>query len=389
MKHLILLLSICLAAAVAPTAMAAQNVVFFDGDTWLGVGLADLTAERAAELKLAGQDGAEVKEVFPDSPAAHAGLQVGDVIVAFHGRDVESVSQLRRMVRETPSDRVVPLKLLRHAQAQTVNVKIARHGNVRFNGLDRMPEIKIPPMPLMPAMPPLPPVERMRGFASAVAPNWQWMAPGAAGMIGISVETMPRQLAAYFGTHQDNAVLVRSVEGGSIAATAGFHAGDVVLKVGEVRVDGIDSLRHALREHRHAKVAVTVLRSGKQMTLQVPALPAHEEGERGAWFGDENTDEAALTLNDALRYKDQVLQLRQQAMGAAQQMQRQHLDAMLHQQAESMRADAERMRQQADELKRQLGEFGTIKNPQPAPAPVAVPTVAPVPPVPPVPPPAP
>ena len=175
-------------------------------------------------------------------------------------------------------------------------------------------------------------------------------------------------------------MLVRSVESGSIAATAGFHAGDVVLKVGDVRVDGIGSLRHALREHRHAKVGVTVLRSGKQMILQVPALPANQEGERGAWFGDENTDEAALMLNDALRNKDEVLRLRQQAMGAAQQVQRQHFDAMLRQQAESMRDAAERMRRQAEELKRQLCEFGTIKNPLPAPAPVAVPTVAPVPP---------
>ncbi|GEM_PF-3278932 len=377
MKHLILLLTLCVAAGIAPTALSAQNVVFFDGDTWLGVGLSDLTAERAGELKLSGQDGAEVKEVYPESPAARAGLQVGDVIVGFHGRAVESVSQLRRLVRETPSGRVVAVKLLRHGQPLTVSVKMARQENFHFNGLDRMPEIKIPPMPA------IPPLARLHGLPpnGMFGPNLKWMTADSESTIGISVETMPHQLAEFFGTHQENAVLVRSVESGSIAAKAGFHAGDVVLKVGDARVDGIGSLRHALRDHRHAKVGVTVLRSGKQMTVQVPALPAHLEGEmHGAWFSDENGDDASLVLNDVLRNKDEVLRLRQQAMSAAQQVQREHLDEMLRRESESMRDAAERMRQRADELKRQLGEFGTIKNPLPAPAPAPAPTVAPVPP---------
>jgi len=378
MKHLILLLTLCVAAGVAPTALSAQNVVFFDGDTWLGVGLSDLTAERAGELKLSGQDGAEVKEVYPDSPAARAGLQGGDVIVGFHGRAVESVSQLRRLVRETPSGRVVAVKLLRQGQPLTVNVKIARQENFHFNGLDRMPEIKIPPMPA------IPPLARLHGLPpnGMFGPNWKWMAAGSDSTIGISVETMPHQLAEYFGTHQENAVLVRSVNSGSIAATAGFHAGDVVLKVGDARVDGIGSLRNALRDHRHAKVGVTVLRSGRQMTLQVPPLPSRLEGDaRGGWSSDENNvEEAALAWNDALRNKDEVLRLRQQVMSAAQQVQREHLDEMLRRESESMRDAAERMRRQADELKRQLGEFGTIKNPLPAPAPAPVPIVAPVPP---------
>ncbi len=52
-------------------------------------------------------EGAMVRDVFPDSPAASAGFAEGDVIVEFDGERVRSASQLTRLVRETPAGRTV------------------------------------------------------------------------------------------------------------------------------------------------------------------------------------------------------------------------------------------------------------------------------------------
>ncbi len=74
-----------------PAAMADQVVrAGVGGDhavarPWLGAKTQDLTAEMAASLGLAAPQGVVVTDVWPDSPAARAGLAVGDVVMAADG----------------------------------------------------------------------------------------------------------------------------------------------------------------------------------------------------------------------------------------------------------------------------------------------------------------
>jgi putative serine protease PepD len=65
---------------------------------YLGVSMGDATG---------GQDGAVVQEVTPDSPAARAGLQPGDVVVSIDGKAVQDRSELVAAIRgHKPGDKV-------------------------------------------------------------------------------------------------------------------------------------------------------------------------------------------------------------------------------------------------------------------------------------------
>ena len=61
--------------------------------------------------------------VTPESPAAKAGIQDGDVILKFDGKDVTTMRGLPRLVAQTPIGKDVDVEILR--KGQTPNLKVA------------------------------------------------------------------------------------------------------------------------------------------------------------------------------------------------------------------------------------------------------------------------
>src|ERR1700738_3467776 len=56
------------------------------GGSFLGVGVAEITPERARDLKLREEYGVEITRLEDDSPASKAGLKAGDVILEYQGQ---------------------------------------------------------------------------------------------------------------------------------------------------------------------------------------------------------------------------------------------------------------------------------------------------------------
>ena len=84
---------------------------------YLGVGMTDPTSGRA---------GALVQEVQPNSPAAKAGLRVGDLVVAIDGKAVESYDELASQIRShKPGDKVT-LKVVRDGSETDVSATLAQ-----------------------------------------------------------------------------------------------------------------------------------------------------------------------------------------------------------------------------------------------------------------------
>ena len=85
----------------------------------------DITADRVGPLQLKEENGVEMTMVDQDAPAGKAGIKEHDVILSVNGEKVESVEQLRRMIREIPSGRVVSIGISRDGQPLTLKAQLA------------------------------------------------------------------------------------------------------------------------------------------------------------------------------------------------------------------------------------------------------------------------
>ena len=92
---------------------------------WLGVALQPLSKELVQTLGLPGAEGALVASTIPDSPAAKAGLQQGDVVLSYDKTPVEDSHHLQRLVAETRVGKTVTLEVWRKKQKVTLATTVA------------------------------------------------------------------------------------------------------------------------------------------------------------------------------------------------------------------------------------------------------------------------
>ncbi|HEX6894802.1 MAG TPA: PDZ domain-containing protein [Bryobacteraceae bacterium] len=247
-------------AILAAGGLSAQSLNFFQGSvgpqvielhsggmTYLGVSLAEVTADRTRELKLKEPYGVEITRVEEGSPADKAGVKTGDVVLEYNGQRVEGMEQFGRLVRETPAGREAKLLISRGGATQTITATLGTRkarapGGNMFPGVD-IPEIRIPDMPQV--------------FTA-------WRSP----MLGVEAESLGSQLAAYFGVK--DGVLVRSVIKDSAAEKAGIKAGDVITKIDGTAVTTPGEISSALRSASAKKTfSVELVREHKEMSLNV------------------------------------------------------------------------------------------------------------------------
>ena len=239
-----------------------QHAIEMLGGGRIGASVRDVSADDVSERKLAGESGAIVTDVEDDTPADKAGLKAGDVIVEFDGERVRSARHLTRLVQETPSGRKVATVVSRDGSRMTLTMapESGRGGNVfTFRGWD-MPAPPAPPRPPRAPMAPRaprPPVLEWFG-----GDDFTYSFGG--GRLGIGIETLSEQLAAYFGA--EDGVLVTSVEDDSAAEKAGLKAGDVITKIDGDAVDDSGDLLRALGR-AEGKVEIEIVRDKKTQTV--------------------------------------------------------------------------------------------------------------------------
>ncbi|MBS7243474.1 MAG: DegQ family serine endoprotease [Comamonas sp.] len=91
----------------------------------IGVQIGPVDKEVAESIGLGSATGALVSAVEPDSPAAKAGLQAGDVIVQFNGTKIDKVSDLPRLVGNTKPGSKASLTIFRRGKQQQLAITVA------------------------------------------------------------------------------------------------------------------------------------------------------------------------------------------------------------------------------------------------------------------------
>jgi hypothetical protein len=92
---------------------------------FLGVHLTDLTPERRSHCGAPADAGVMVSRVVPDSPAAEAGIQVGDILTRMDGEAVESRREVIIAVRNREAGETVELEVWRDGRARQLTASLA------------------------------------------------------------------------------------------------------------------------------------------------------------------------------------------------------------------------------------------------------------------------
>lgn len=91
---------------------------------WTGMYYYDLSTRAARQLGLEKPEGALVAEVAANSPASKAGIEPGDVILAFNGQSVATVDDIRSYMLRAKVDQTVRLTIWRDNKKQTISLKL-------------------------------------------------------------------------------------------------------------------------------------------------------------------------------------------------------------------------------------------------------------------------
>ena len=93
---------------------------------WLGVRIQQVTDEIAESLKISPPRGALVAGIDDKGPAKPAGIEPGDVIVKFDGKDIKEMRDLPKIVAETPVGKDVEVTIIRKGKEEKKTVKLGR-----------------------------------------------------------------------------------------------------------------------------------------------------------------------------------------------------------------------------------------------------------------------
>jgi serine protease Do len=189
---------------------------------WLGVSIQEITPALAKSFDLKEKKGALVAQVFSGTPAEKAGVEQGDVILEFDGKEVADSKDLPRMVASTPV-------------GKTVTIKLSRNGKI----LER--QVKVGEM-------------EEKGEV-AKAPSHK--------SLGITVQDLTPEIAKGLDLKKETGVVVTHVEPGSPASVAGIRTGDVIQEVNRKPVKSAEEFAEKIEKAKEQESILLLIQRGQ------------------------------------------------------------------------------------------------------------------------------
>jgi serine protease Do len=192
----------------------------------LGVTIQALNQTLAESFGLKRADGALVTAVTPNSPAQKAGVQPGDVIVAFNGKPIATSAELTLAVADVRPGDSAQLKVWRKGKEQSLTVVVGA-----------TPEAKL-------------------------AQSQQQPAPTEQPRLGVAVRPLTPEEGQQTGLTSG---LVVEQSGGP-AAAAGIAPGDVILSVNGIPVKSSAELRNLIQKAGKSVALLVQRNTGSERT---------------------------------------------------------------------------------------------------------------------------
>lgn len=200
---------------------------------WLGVTIQDINRQLAESFGLDRPAGALIAQVTDGSPAADAGLIVGDVILSFNGSPISQSSDLPPLVGNTPVGEVSDVELIRNKERMNLEVVIRE-------------------------------LMEDRTAPGTVQDNKQ---------PALGLTTVPLNAEQKAVLEVDNGLLVGEVEEDSPAALAGIAKGDVLISFDQVSVISNTQLRQLVEGAERGKSIAVLIHRKKKPIFAALTIP--------------------------------------------------------------------------------------------------------------------
>jgi len=210
---------------------------------WLGVRIQPVTDEIAESLNIKPARGALIAGIDDKGPAKPAGLEPGDVVVKFDGKDVKEPKDLSRAVAASPVGKAVDVLIIRKGKEETKKVTLGRLEDDK---------------PVQASLKATPEAEK----------------PATQKALGLDLTGLSKELRTKYKIKDSvKGVVVTGVDKGSDAAEKRLSAGDVIVEVAQEAVtNAADVSKRIDAVKKDGKKSVLLLVSNGEGELRFVAL---------------------------------------------------------------------------------------------------------------------
>ena len=211
---------------------------------WLGVRIQQVTDEIAESLNIKPARGALIAGVDDKGPAKPAGIEPGDVVVKFDGKDIKDPKDLQRVVADTTVGKEVDVVVIRKGEEQNKRVTLGR-----LEDNDK---------PVQAAVKPSEPAEKLVTQKA----------------LGLDLANMSKDLRSRYKIKDSvKGVVITSVEGNSDAADKRLSAGEVIVEVAQEAVSNAADIKKRVDQlKKDGKKSVLLLVANSEGELRFVAL---------------------------------------------------------------------------------------------------------------------
>jgi serine protease Do len=212
---------------------------------WLGVRIQQVTDEIAESLSIKPARGALIAGVDDKGPAKPAGIEPGDVVITFDGKDIKEPKDLSRVVADTAVGKAVDVVVIRKGKEETKQVTLGR----------------------------LDDGEKAVQAAVKTTPEAAEK-PATQKALGLDLTGLSKDLRTRYKIKDSvKGVIITSVDNGSDAAEKRLSAGDVIVEVAQEAVTNAADVKKRVDQlKKDGKKSVLLLVSNADGELRFVAL---------------------------------------------------------------------------------------------------------------------